>query len=82
MSLLDLLRSDGSIVVNKKLAHAIGIDAAIMYSELISKQFYFELRWRIMFKSFIFGLLKIYSPTNREAENKIAFKIGRRLGVK
>jgi len=35
-----------------------------------------------MFKSFIFGLLKIYSPTNREAENKIAFKIGRQLGVK
>jgi hypothetical protein len=39
--IIDLLRSDGSIVVNKKLAHAIGMDAAIMYSELISKQKYF-----------------------------------------
>lgn len=38
---LDFLRSDGSIVVNKKLAHSIGLHEAILYSELISKHFYF-----------------------------------------
>jgi len=58
MSLLDLLRSDGSIVVNKKLAHAIGIDAAIMYSELISKQFYFESRGQISEDGFFFNTIE------------------------
>ena len=39
--LFDLLRADGSIVVNKKLARGIGIQPAIMYSELLSKYKYF-----------------------------------------
>lgn len=39
--LLDFLRADGSIVVNKKLIHAIGLHEAILYSELVSKHFYF-----------------------------------------
>jgi len=42
--LLDFLRSDGSIIVNKKLAHAIGLHEAILFSELISKHYYFESR--------------------------------------
>jgi predicted amidohydrolase YtcJ len=40
--LIDLLRSDGSIIVNKKMAHKIGLHEAIMYSELLSKYKYFE----------------------------------------
>lgn len=36
MDILDLLRSDGSIVINKKLAHEIGLDCAVIYSELVS----------------------------------------------
>lgn len=39
--LLELLRSDGSIIVNKTLAREIGIESAIIYSELISKYIYF-----------------------------------------
>ena len=39
--ILDLLREGGSIVLNKKLAHAIGMNAAVMYFELISKHRYF-----------------------------------------
>ena len=35
--MLDLLRADGSIVVNKKLAKKIGLDEAIIYSELASQ---------------------------------------------
>jgi DNA-binding transcriptional regulator GbsR (MarR family) len=58
MSILELLRSDGSIVVNKKLAHAIGIDAAIMYSELISKHFYFENRDQITEDGFFFNTVE------------------------
>jgi hypothetical protein len=39
--LINLLRSDGSIIVNKKLAYNIGLHEAIMYSELLSKYKYF-----------------------------------------
>lgn len=41
MSILDLLRADGSIVVNKKLAHEIGLNETIILSELISLYTYF-----------------------------------------
>ncbi|MGG4156885.1 MULTISPECIES: hypothetical protein [Bacteria] len=44
MIIIDMLRSDGSIVVNKNLVHAIGLNAAVLYSELISKHAYFENR--------------------------------------
>lgn len=40
-AILNLLRSDGSIIINKELARKIGIDATIVYSELISKYLYF-----------------------------------------
>lgn len=36
MHLFDLLRSDGSIIVNKALAHTIGLNEAIVFSELVS----------------------------------------------
>lgn len=42
--LFELLRNDGSIVVNKKLAKGVGLHQAIMYSELISKYLYFSKR--------------------------------------
>jgi len=41
-TIIELLRADGSIVVNKKLAKVIGLQEAILYSELISKYLYFE----------------------------------------
>lgn len=58
MSLYDLLRSDGSIVINKKLAHAVGIDAAIMYSEIISKQTYFKNREELTEDGFFFNTVE------------------------
>ena len=42
MDILDLLRSDGSIVINKKLSHKIGVLENIMLSELISQYKYFQ----------------------------------------
>lgn len=44
MDFLDILRSDGSIVVNKSLARVIGLDAAILFSEIVSKFKYHEDR--------------------------------------
>ncbi|MFA5431933.1 MAG: hypothetical protein WDA59_08050 [Methanofastidiosum sp.] len=40
--ILELLRADGSIVINKKLVKTIGLQAAILYSELLSKYLYFQ----------------------------------------
>ena len=43
-AVLDLLRGDGSIVVNKRLAKAIGLQEAVAYSELVSKYKYWAER--------------------------------------
>lgn len=42
MSILQTLRSDGSIIVNKNLSFVLGLEATILYSELLSKEFYFK----------------------------------------
>ncbi|MGG1481936.1 hypothetical protein ABE402_13700 [Bacillus smithii] len=42
--IIDLLRSDGSIVVNKRLAKAIGLTEAVVYSELVSLYKYWANR--------------------------------------
>ena len=44
---LNLLRSDGSIILNKKLMREIGIEPTIVFSELLSKQNYYEERGRL-----------------------------------
>ena len=41
----ELLRADGSIVINKALIHSIGLNESILYCELISRYFYFEDRF-------------------------------------
>ncbi len=46
-SLYELLRADGSIVINKNLARAIGLNEAVIYSELLSRYFYFDERGRL-----------------------------------
>ena len=40
--IIDLLRNDGSIIVNKNLAFEIGLENAIVYIELLSKYRYFK----------------------------------------
>lgn len=56
--IIDLLRSNGSIVVNKLLAKAIGINAAIMYSELISKYIYFANKGQITEDGFFYNTVE------------------------
>jgi hypothetical protein len=40
--IVELLRSDGSIIINKALARNIGLNESILYSELLSKFIYFS----------------------------------------
>lgn len=56
--IIDLLRADGSIVINKKLAKAIGIDAAIIYSELVSRQAFFESRGQLTEDGYFFNTIE------------------------
>jgi hypothetical protein len=56
-SITDLLRSDGSIIVNKKLIHSLGLNAAIMYSELVSKNEYFKERDQLTEDGFFFNTI-------------------------
>jgi hypothetical protein len=42
INILDLLRSDGSIVINKALAHLIGLNETILLSEIISLYKFYE----------------------------------------
>ena len=44
MNILHLLRSDGSIIVNKNISFVLGLEATILYSELLSKEIYFKER--------------------------------------
>lgn len=48
MNVLDLLRSTGSIVINKQLAHEIGLEAAVVYSELVSLYQYWSNRGELV----------------------------------
>lgn len=54
IDILDLLRSDGSIVVNKKLAKEIGLNEAIIYSELVSLYKYWTDREGLTEEGFFF----------------------------
>jgi len=56
--LFELLRADGSIVVNKKLARGIGINPAILYSELIAKYLYFQKRGELDSEGFFFNTIE------------------------
>ena len=40
--IIDLLRADGSITVNKNLIQAIGLNEAVLYCELLSRYIYFR----------------------------------------
>ena len=51
----DLIRADGSIVVNKNLIFALGINEAIIYTELISKYNYFNTRERLTEDGYFFN---------------------------
>ena len=57
-ALYSLLRSDGSIVINKTLMRAIGINEAIAYCELLSRYSYFETRDQLTDDGFFFNTIE------------------------
>jgi len=52
--LLEMLRSDGSIIINKNLAHAIGLNSVIIFTELLSKYIYFADRKKLTKDGFFY----------------------------
>ena len=52
MKISDLLRNNGCVTVNKYLIHSIGLNEAILYSELASRHEYFENRGTLVDDSF------------------------------
>ncbi len=55
--LFELLRADGSITVNKALTHAIGLNEAILYCELVSRLIYFNDRGRLTKDGYFFNTI-------------------------
>lgn len=56
--LFELLRSDGSIVINKKLMNKIGLHESILYSELISRYLYFKNKNKLTVDGFFFNTVE------------------------
>ncbi len=56
--IIELLRADGSIVVNKRLAKAIGLREAVLYSELISRYIYFKSKAMLSDQGYFFNTIK------------------------
>jgi len=54
----DLLRNDGFVIYNKNLAKNIGINEAILYSELLSRWNYFKERGQLTEDGFFFNTVK------------------------
>ena len=57
-SLIELLRSDGSIIINKTLAKNIGLNETIIYSELLSRYCYFNNRGELTTDGYFFNTVK------------------------
>jgi len=57
-SLIELLRSDGSIIINKTLAKNIGLNETIIYSELLSRYCYFNNRNELTADGYFFNTVK------------------------
>jgi hypothetical protein len=57
-ALYDLLRSDGSIVINKNLMRTIGVHEAIIYCELLSRNNYFETREDLTEDGYFFNTIE------------------------
>ncbi len=56
--LFELIRSDGSITINKKLAWALGINAAILYSELVSRYAYFNKKGELDKEGYFYNTIE------------------------
>ena len=77
-SLVETLRSDGSIIVNKRLARNIGLSETIIYSELLSRYCYFKDRGQLTDDGFFFNTvedLELGTTLNDYAQRKAIKKL-------
>ena len=56
--ILDLLRSDGSIILNKKMIKVLGLEATALYSELLSRYKYFSDRGQLTDDGFFYNTVE------------------------
>ena len=82
-SMFDFLRSDGSIVVNKRLARAIGLREAVLYSELLSRHYYFQDRGALGKDGYFYNTVKDleHGTTMTRKHQEPAVKKLERLGL-
>ena len=67
MNTIDFLRKDGSMIVNKRLAKQIGIESAIMFSELVSRFDYFEKKGKLV-DGFFFNTIENFEEATTLSE--------------
>lgn len=79
----DLLRSDGSIVVNKNLIFAIGLNESIIYAELVSRFNYFSDRGNLASDGYFYNTISdLQSGTGLgEKPQRAAIKNLEKLGL-
>ncbi|MFW6310783.1 MAG: DnaD domain protein [Nanoarchaeota archaeon] len=78
MDILDLLKSDGSIVINKKLTHKIGILENIVLSELISQYKYFQSKNELDEEGYFYCTvkkMKKHTALTKDQQNKAIKKL-------
>ena len=63
--LREQLRGDGYVLLSKALAFVVGVDAALMYSELLSRRHYFMVRQGLDREGYFFNTVEdLYSGTS------------------
>lgn len=79
----DLLRSDAHISVNKALMFAIGVNEALIYSELLSRQAYFDSRDQLTEDGYFFNTIDdLESGTSLSVyQQRIAINNLKKLGL-
>jgi len=82
-TVFELLRSSGSIVINKRLMRSIGIDCAILFSELLSKESYFEERGSLTEDGYFYCTVSEMeeATTLSEYQQKIGITKLKKLGL-
>lgn len=81
--LLNFLRSDGSIIINKNLAHNIGLNETVLYSELISKYYYFHDRKMLIDQEWFFCTIQDMQNSTtigKDKQNRLLKKL-QQLGL-
>jgi hypothetical protein len=70
MDIFDLLRADGYITVNKTLAHEIGLNETIIYSELVSLHQYWRKQGKLTDDNWFFCTIENLERNTTLTRNK------------